>query len=144
MAGETEFFILDVGFIDWTGYHCIQEAGDLRRLFDPASYYAEFGAVKAVVFENKPCYAVEAKTKEGYARTLYFDRASGLYAGHEGEGIHLWAVADYAEEPDPFRREDQKVMTVTMPEVNGNRPRITALSSSPRSMRSNPCREPSA
>jgi len=64
----------------------LREAGDMARLFDPARGYASMESVGATVFEGSECHAIRARTSEGYARTLYFDVESGLYAGHEGEG----------------------------------------------------------
>ncbi|MFT7480458.1 MAG: outer membrane protein assembly factor BamB, partial [Gammaproteobacteria bacterium] len=75
----------------------LHEAGDVARLFDPAGSYSSLGSVVARGFEGRECYAVSARTPQGYARTLYFDIESGLYAGHEGEGIPMWTVGAYQE-----------------------------------------------
>ncbi len=72
-----------------------REAGDLARLFAPASFYTSLQTTERTVFDNRPCFAVAARTEEGYARTLYFEVESGLYAGHQGEGIPMWTVRDY-------------------------------------------------
>jgi hypothetical protein len=75
----------------------LREAGNLTRLFDPAAAYASLGAVEWTVFDNRPCHAVEAVTAGGQARTLYFDAGTGLLAGHQGEGILMWTLADYRD-----------------------------------------------
>lgn len=74
-----------------------REAGDLARLFSPADFYSSLRTTQRTVFDNRPCFAVEAKTEEGYVRTLYFEVESGLYAGHQGEGIPMWTVRDYRD-----------------------------------------------
>lgn len=75
----------------------IREAGDLARLFDPTRGYASMEVREAKVFEGRPCYAVSATTAEGYERTLYFEVDSGLFAGHEGDGIPMWTLGAYRE-----------------------------------------------
>ncbi|MEM9379748.1 MAG: PQQ-binding-like beta-propeller repeat protein [Planctomycetota bacterium] len=73
----------------------LREAGDLRRIFDPSSAYASAETRGRVVFDNRPCLAIDARTREGHARTLYFEEETLLLAGHEGEGIALWTLGDY-------------------------------------------------
>ncbi|MEM1451451.1 MAG: PQQ-binding-like beta-propeller repeat protein [Planctomycetota bacterium] len=73
----------------------LQEAGDLLRLFDPASAYADPRTLGRRVFDNRPCLAIAATTREGHARTLYFEEETMLLAGHEGDGIALWTLGDY-------------------------------------------------
>ncbi len=75
----------------------LREAGDLARLFDPARGYASLESRAATVFEGRRCFAVAARTREGYERTLYFDVESGLYAGHQGDGIRMWTVGAYRD-----------------------------------------------
>ncbi len=75
----------------------LHEAGDLERLFDPAASYASLGEVEWTVFDNRNCFAVRAETSEGLERTLYFEAETGLLAGHQGEGILMWTLADYRD-----------------------------------------------
>ena len=75
----------------------VREAGDLARLFDPAASYASLRTLERVVFDNRDCYAVAAKTPGGEDRRLYFECDSGLYAGHDGENILMWTVGDYRD-----------------------------------------------
>ncbi len=77
--------------------HSAREGGTLQRLFDPMTSYSDLKTVGQVVFDNRPCYAVSAKTSNGQDRTLYFEVESGLFAGHEGDGVLMWTFADYQE-----------------------------------------------
>jgi outer membrane protein assembly factor BamB len=107
----------DTGF-DWghdaeTGWHvglrttprtvtgsdldALREAGDVTRVLDPAAHYTAMRTASRTVFDNRDCYAIEATSAAGHPRTLYFEVESGLYAGHQGDGIHMWTVSDYRD-----------------------------------------------
>jgi outer membrane protein assembly factor BamB len=75
----------------------LREAGDVTRVLDPSAHYASLRTTGTTVFDNRKCYVVEATSGAGHARTLYFEVESGLYAGHQGEGIHMWTVRDWRE-----------------------------------------------
>lgn len=72
-------------------------AGDFTVLFDPARGYSDLETRASRVFEGRPCYALSGKTAGGQERTLYFEVATGLFAGHEGEGSALWTLDAYRE-----------------------------------------------
>jgi outer membrane protein assembly factor BamB len=75
----------------------LREAGDVTRVLDPDAHYASMRTTGATVFDNRECYVVEATSAAGHRRTLYFEVESGLYAGHDGDGIHMWTVSDYRD-----------------------------------------------
>lgn len=74
-----------------------REALDVARLFDPAASYTALQPLKRQMFDNRPCFAVAATTLGGHGRVLYFEIATGLLAGHEGDGTALWTYDDYRE-----------------------------------------------
>ena len=74
-----------------------QEGGAFERLFDPSTAYSELRTTEQTVFDNRPCYAVAAKSKTGQSRTIYFEVETGLFAGHQGEGVTMWTFANYKE-----------------------------------------------
>jgi len=71
-----------------TGAHVLA-AAEWRAL------YAESKTACAEEFDKRPCWKVEAATRDGGKRTLYFERASGLLAGREAEDEALVAYSDY-------------------------------------------------
>lgn len=78
-------------------FDALREAGDISRVLDLAAHYTDLRTLRATTFDNRPCYAVEAVSRDGHARTLYFEVESGLYAGHQGEGVHMWTVSNYQD-----------------------------------------------
>lgn len=83
--------------LEGEGLDAAGEAGDLQRLFSLASTYSEMKTLRSTVFDNRPCYEVQAKTAQGYSRLIYFEVESGLFAGHQGEGIPMWTLGAYQE-----------------------------------------------
>ncbi|MCZ6837431.1 MAG: PQQ-like beta-propeller repeat protein [Planctomycetota bacterium] len=79
------------------GLEGIQELGDLARFLNPEEFYSSMQTTQRVNFDNRACYAVSATTSGGHARTLYFDIGTGLYAGHEGEGIPMFTFDNYQD-----------------------------------------------
>ncbi len=75
----------------------MHRAGDLQRLFDPSLGFSSMETVDATVIEGRDCYSVRATTPDGAERTLYFEIDSGLFAGHEGEGLSLWTLSEYQD-----------------------------------------------
>ncbi|MEM6675351.1 MAG: PQQ-binding-like beta-propeller repeat protein [Planctomycetota bacterium] len=73
------------------------EAGDLARILDPSMGYREMKTRSRTTFDNRACYAVAATTKEGHERTVFFDAETGLFAGHDGEGVSMWTLAGYRD-----------------------------------------------
>ncbi len=75
----------------------LQEVGDLRNLFDPFRGFETVEVRAQTVFEGRLCHAVDARTSEGYERTLFFDVETGRYAGRRGEGIRMWTVGAWKD-----------------------------------------------
>ncbi|MFT7487611.1 MAG: outer membrane protein assembly factor BamB [Candidatus Paceibacteria bacterium] len=73
----------------------IREAGNLQRVFNPASAYSSMQTQALTVFDNRACFEVKAKSSAGHERTIYFEVDSGLFAGHQGEGIPMWTLGSY-------------------------------------------------
>ena len=81
------------------------EADELRELKDEArllrhvEWRGKYPRVRTVArtgFDDRDCWRVEAATAGGHRRTLYFEVASGLLAGHEAEAEALVTYRDYA------------------------------------------------
>ena len=75
----------------------VHEAGDLGRILRPAAWYRDLETKGVTTFDDRECYMVEAQTPARATRRLYFETESGLYAGHDGDGVHMWTVSDYVE-----------------------------------------------
>ena len=70
------------------------------RLFaatESAASYARLDVAGPAPFDGRDCWRVDAETKDGARRTLYFERASGLLAGREAEDEAAVAYSDYRE-----------------------------------------------
>jgi outer membrane protein assembly factor BamB len=87
----------DPAAVQGSDLDALREAGDVTRLFDPGAHYTDLRTVQVTVFDNRECYVVAAVSAAGHARTLYFEVDSGLYAGHQGDGVHMWTVGDYRD-----------------------------------------------
>ncbi|MSR62737.1 MAG: hypothetical protein EXS08_09880 [Planctomycetes bacterium] len=76
------------------------EARDSSELFAAADFarlYPELCTTALAAFDQRSCYRVEAVTRRGTARTLWFDAATGLLAGREGAHESLVVFDDYRE-----------------------------------------------
>lgn len=73
----------------------LREVGDLLRILEPTWGFASVETVDARVFDDRLCYQVRAAYDDGRERTLFFEVATGLLAGHEGEDVPLWTFGDY-------------------------------------------------
>ena len=78
----------------------LAEAHDASELFAAADFarlYPEMRTTALATFDQRPCYRVEAVTRRGTARTLWFDAATGLLAGREGAHESLVVLDEYRE-----------------------------------------------
>jgi len=75
-----------------------REEGVAARLVALADWNALYSALHTdarVEFDERPCWKVAATLREGGARTLYFDVATGLLAGREADDEALAIYRDY-------------------------------------------------
>jgi outer membrane protein assembly factor BamB len=63
----------------------IEDNQAFHAALDWRSIYSEWRTVARVAFADRPCWKVEALSRRGAKRTLYFDVASGLLVGRSGE-----------------------------------------------------------
>jgi hypothetical protein len=73
----------------------IEDTGAFHAALDWRSIYSEHRTVARVSFADRPCWKVEALSKRGAKRTLYFDVASGLMVGRSGEKESQVIFADW-------------------------------------------------
>ena len=74
-----------------------RETSSPRLALEAAALYPALGVLGGVEFDDRACWAVAAVSKDGVERTFYFERASGLLAGWDGEAQPAVALSDYAD-----------------------------------------------
>jgi len=67
----------------------------LFALAEGAAPYAELAVAGPVAYDGRDCWRVDAKTHDGAQRSLYFERASGFFAGREATDEAAVACSDY-------------------------------------------------
>ncbi len=73
----------------------LRDSADFHAASDWRALYPEHAAAGRVTFADRPCWRVDATTRSGAKRSLYFDVASGLFVGREGETETITVVDDY-------------------------------------------------
>ncbi len=74
-----------------------REAGDLHLDPEPLARYVSLRSAGVVSFDQRPCQRVDAVTRDGKRRSLFFSVETGLLAGHEGESEAIAMFDDYRE-----------------------------------------------
>ena len=70
-------------------------AARLGAAAESAALYETLTTSARVEFDERACFRVEATTRDGRRRTLYFDASTGLLAGREAEDEAMVAYRDY-------------------------------------------------